>query len=297
MKIRFFIADRLMLIIVLLVPFAFTACRTQTAATLPLAKSFSHTEVVSDTSPSSATFTRIPETGVWIRSAHSQDSLMLEIKTRDTLTLQSLLVNGVSIVIDPKAGTKPIIGMTFPAARSEMMRRQDEILLDARQQNDTIPARFAFNPAPWVEAIQKRETIITTEEGSQFADRQNASISLEDNGELVYRVRFAFEQLGISAEDQQRISIGVISRLHQAQMAGGQGGAVATRPDIQGRDRRQTQSPQRQQPMPRPRFIPVNAWIAILINEEMPEVAPKDEEGSTTAAPGSDSDDIYFRRQ
>ena len=293
---RIYKATGLLLLTLFLIPLTFTSCKTQSGANLPIAKSFSHKEVISGQNGSAPDFTRIPESGVWIRSIHQEDSIMLEIRTRDTLTLRSLLVNGVSIWVDPEAGTNQEIGITFPAARSEMMRRQEELLTERQQQNDTIAPRIMFNPNIWVEAIQKREAVITDPRGTRFANKADASVSMAENGDLVYRVRFSFDQLGISKTDQQRISAGVVSDLHQAQMAGGQGGAVATRPTIQGRDRQQTQRPPRQQ-MPRQRFIPVNAWIALLINEELPPSKPVTDQENSQANPANNTDDVYFRRQ
>lgn len=289
--------DSMMMLSIFVILLAFTSCRTQTGATLPTAKSFTHDELVSGREGVSVGHIRIPESGIWIRSVHDNDSISIEIRARDTLTLRSLLVNGVSIWVDPKAETNEKIGVTFPAARSEMMRRQEELLREMQQENDTVAPRLVFNTATWVDAIQKRDPVLTHPSGTRFADKRNASVALDSNGDLVYKVRFGFDQLDVSASEQQRISVGVVSNLHQAQVIGGQGGAVATRPTIQSRDQQQALRTPRQQP-PRMRFIPVNAWIAILINEKLPpETDTETDQENSSAGNRMDSDDIYFRRE
>ncbi|MFW5708465.1 MAG: hypothetical protein ACOC12_11110, partial [Bacteroidota bacterium] len=130
-----------------------------------------------------------------------------------------------------------------------------------------------------------RQAVITDTRGTRLADKETATLSLNHRGELVYLVRFEFARLGISGEDQQRISIGIVAELHQAQLASSGGGGMATRPNITERERQQRQS--RAVRAPRMMLIPVNAWMAFLINEEMTE-DPSRQESS------EDSDDVYF---
>ena len=273
------------------------SCRTILPPALPVSQSHSHETASALETDSQNGFVRMPDSRVRVKSIHDSDSIELEIRTADTLTLRSLLINGVSVWFDPKAERNTSFGISFPAARSEMMRRQEQIIREHEEQRrqrmeqgDTIPRPIPFNPRMWVEAMQDRQPVVKDQEGTRFAERENAQIFLDKNGELVYKVRFAFSQMGVSGEDQKRISIGIVSELHRAQLASPGGGGVATRPDISDRDRRQ--QPRTTQPQQRPvrmNLIPVNTWMAFLINEEMPE----NQDEAESKREMRDNDDVY----
>jgi hypothetical protein len=273
------------IILVLAALTTFTSCRSTMMASLPTAQSYTHDQKETLEADTLGGFVFLPDTRVKVRSIHDTDSLWIEVRTSDTLSLRSMLINGTSVFIDPEAGKSSKFGISFPAARSEMMRRQEEILQQAQSENDTVPVTIQFDAAFWVDAMQKRDAVITDSRGTRFVDHQTASVSLNGDGELVYLVRFSFSQFEISGEEQQRISIGVLSQLHQAQMASPGGGGVATRPNITERERQQRQAqPSR---IPRLRLIPINSWMAFLINEEMTEDTSQNN-------PSKGNDDVYF---
>ncbi len=284
------------LLVLFSISIIFHSCRSILPPALPLAQSHSSETASALTAGSQGGFVRMPDSRVRVKSIHGPDSIELEIRTADTLTLRSLLINGMSVWLDPEAGRNAKFGVSFPAARAEMMRRQEEIIREHEEtrrrrleQDDTIPRPIPFNPELWVEALQDRQPVVRDNSGTRFAERRNAQIFLDKNGELVYRIRFAFSQLGISGEDHQRLSVGVVSELHRAQLASPGGGGVATRPDISDRDRRQ--QPRTAQPQQRPvrmNLIPVETWMAFLINEEMPEEKEKENKREVR-----DMDDVY----
>ncbi len=280
------ISIRLFLMVFVVASLAtFNSCRTTTPAVLPKAQSFSVQQEEALQADTTGGFVRMPDTRVMVRSLHSDDSLWIEVRTSDTLSLRSMLINGLSIFIDPEAGKSTKFGVNFPAARSEMLKRQEEIMKQASSENDSVPPQIKFDTAYWVDIMKTRQAVITDTLGTRFADKETATLSLNHRGELVYLVRFEFARLGISGEDQQRISIGIVAELHQAQLASSGGGGMATRPNITERERQQRQS--RAVRAPRMMLIPVNAWMAFLINEEMTE-DPSRQESS------EDSDDVYF---
>ncbi|TVQ16633.1 MAG: hypothetical protein EA361_03825 [Bacteroidetes bacterium] len=232
-------------------------------------------------------FSFLPDSRIKTRSIHDADSIWLEIRTSDTLTIRSLVINGMTVFFDPEAKKNQKFGISIPAARAEMLRRHDATPAEnATKSSDTIQPALMFDPSQWVEAIRLREAVVRDNKGTRFASTENVKLFMDDNNELVYLIRFAFDQMGVSGEELQRISIGIVSQLHQAQLAGQQGGGgVATRPNISDRNRQQPRQTTQQRPI-RMRLIPVNTWQVLLINEQPPEE-------KSDATDSSDRDDVY----
>lgn len=234
-------------------------------------------------------FSFLPDSLVKTRSIHDADSIWFEIRISNPLAIRSVIINGMSVFFDPEARKNQKFGVSIPAARAEMLRRQEAANGEKKAQPaDTLEPAPMFDPSQWVEAIRMREAVLTDTKGTRFAGEEAVKLFLDDNNELVYQIRFAFDQMGVSGEEVQRISIGIVSQLHQAQLAGSQGGGgVATRPNISDRDRNRQQP--RQTPQQRPstmRLIPVEAWQVLLINEK-----PTEEQND--ANDSMDTDDIY----
>jgi hypothetical protein len=210
-----------------------------------------------------------PGTRVLIRTIFDADTLSMEVRTRDTLSLASMLVNGVTIWLDPTSKQNQTYGIAFPAARSEMMRQLNEPTKKITHEEDSIPHPEVVSLAKWVEAIQKREVIVTDNKGTRFAEKHVASVELNE-GYLIYNARIAFSQMDVSVLEQKTISIGILSEIHQAILLGQHGGGgVATRPNISDRNRQQQQPSQRTQPRPnRMAQIPVKGWILFNLHSE-----------------------------
>jgi len=234
-----------------------------------------------------------PGTRVLIRTIYDADTLALEVRTRDTLSLGSMLINGVTIWVDPASKQNQKYGVAFPAARSEMMRRQQDTMKKMMNEEDSIQHQEALNLAHWVEAIQKREVIVTDNKGTRFADKNVASVRLSDDGFLIYNIKLAFSQLEVTLLEQKTISIGILSEIHQAVLLNQQGGGgVATRPNISDRNRQQ-QPHQRTQPRPQRMLqIPVKGWILFNLHKESQQEGT---ETGTEKPVDTDKDDIYFR--
>ena len=244
--------------LLLMIVAALSSCSNITTGSLPTGRSF----LVGDSAIENDLhrgFTELPNTRIWIRSLLSSDSVFVEVRARDTLSLRSLLINGVSIWIDPQGKQRESFGVTFPAARAEILRRQEEIFQQMREQGDTVRT-IPFEHAFWVESMQQRNNVITDNRGTRFATPSQAWMELAPDGSLVYRVGLAFSQLGITADTLPSFSVGVISERHQAQLINqGQGAQRTGASDPSGRPRQaSTQPAERTQRMG---LIPVRSWI------------------------------------
>jgi hypothetical protein len=204
-------------------------------------------------------FTIFPDTRVMLRSIHDNDSLYLEVKIEDRIALRSVLTNGLTVWIDPKAGRNETYGMAFTAARAEMLGRREELLRELEKEEADTAALLRFATHTWVEAVNQREVVVKDLKGTRFADKGVASVSLDENSNLIYNMKFSFSQLDLKPQEVERISIGVISQIHQAQIAGGQQGGISGPPGTGTRSRPQQTTIR---PMRLPQ-VPVNSWIVI----------------------------------
>jgi hypothetical protein len=215
-----------------------------------------------------------PENKVFVRALYDSDSIMVEVRTNDTLSVRSMLVNGMTIWLDPKGKQNREFRVTYQAARSELFRESDE-------------GASRFETTRLAQRIQDRGAVLTDNKGTRFVDKNTARITFDERGNLVYVIRMAFSQLGTTAENLNELSIGVTSELHQAVMATNQGGGgIATRPNIG--ERRPQQQNQNQQRMPRFMAIPINNWVLLSMNttsDQQPKVAGD-----------KSDDDIYFKK-
>jgi hypothetical protein len=268
--------------IMLLILMAAGSCKTvkqQPSFTAPAWQQGNEAAMMAD---SLGGYVFFPGTKVLARTTFSADTITTEIRTSDTLSLRSLLVNGVSLFFDPTGKQEPKFGIAFPAARSEMLRRQDEFLII--NPGDSIRRIPPFNTAMWVQTVQSRKAVLTDKQGTRFAEDGSASVFLENN-ELVYRVKLAFSQIDTAILQQQRISVGIFSEVHQAVNTSSQGGGgIATRPNIGDNERRPPAASR--QPMMRMRQIPVKGWILFQLHQG--GVAPAQEKSKRNG------DDVYF---
>jgi hypothetical protein len=214
------------------------------------------------------------ENKVFVRTLYDADSIMVEVRTSDTISLRSMLVNGMTIWLDPEGKQNRNFRVTYPAARSEMFRTSDEGV-------------SRFETRRLVQRIQERGAVLTDDKGTRFVDNQVARITYDERGNLTYVIRMAFSQLGTSMDALNALSIGVTSDLHQAVMANNQGGGgIATRPNIGERNRPQQQPQQHRPTGPRIMAIPINNWLL---------VSMRNEPAQPNVAGDKSGDDIYFR--
>lgn len=231
-------------------------------------------------------FVSLPGNNVLVRTTFSRDTVTAEIHTKDTLSFISMLINGTSVWFDPSGKKNQQYGVSFPAARSELLRKQKEFMRE--NENDSLPPRLmTTNFRDWVDMVQSRDAAMTDKKGTRFVGDNLASVNMSSAGELVYRVKFAFSQLDTSYVDQNVISVGVISEIHQAVLLNSQGGGVATRPDISDRDRRRPSQQSNQRRPSQLSQIPINGWVLFLLNEKNINESPSGK---------SKDDDVYFRQ-
>jgi hypothetical protein len=264
---------------------ALTSCSATKNTPGFVANSYKATDYSSMQADSLGGYVFFPDTRVLVRSTFTSDSLMTEIRTADTLSLYSMVGNGVTFWIDPSGKKTEKFGVAYPAARSEMMKRQADF--QRENQNDTVKRYMRFSLSDLVGFISNRSAALTDKKGTRFVDNDVAKVYLDTNGELVYEIKFAFSQLDTVPTGETRISIGVDSQIHQAVIASSQGGGIATRPNITDRERRTQQQRPQQRPM-RMNQIPVNGWVLFVVNAEPLKM-------STPTAPESKEDDIYYR--
>lgn len=211
-------------------------------------------------------FVFLADSLVKVRSFHGQDSIWIEVKAHKEISSRSMLINGLSIWLDPEAKKNEKYGISFPAARAEMLRRQDELLRKMRESGDSLKP-MPFDPQPWVDAVNERNAVVKEKNGTRFAGTDIAKVYLDHDGKLVYRIRFSFSQMGVDKEEISRFSIGVVSEQHQAQLLGAnQGSSVATGASRGHRSRTAPDAPSR--PDQRVRLVPVKDWVVFLLNPE-----------------------------
>lgn len=287
-------------LILLMILSASVSCKTaKNVAPTQMARSYSSDQHEYMLSDSLNGYVFLENTAVKVRTTFESDTVMVEFRTGDRLSIRSILINGVSVWLDPKGEKQQKFGIDFPAARSEILRRfqesqqqsQDSASEEGEAASDTIsPPPPVFNAEEWVNSLQNRNAVITDSTGTRFADPSVYRVFLDKNGELVYQIKFSFGQLGIETDELKSLSVGIISQLHQAVLQGSQGGGgIATRPDISDRNR----APRPQQPTQRPtraQLIPVEGWILFLLTNDPIELENKIEYHKNTG------DDIYDPR-
>jgi len=214
-------------------------------------------------------FVLLPNSRVLVRSKFNDDSIFVEIRTRDSLSMRSMLTNGLSVWFDPDAKENEKYSINIPAARAEMMRRQEEFLQRMHEGGDTL-RRFRFDYAAWAQFADNTRKVITDTRGTYFDEANQARIFYSPVGGLVYNISFGFSQAGIEREKAQKFSVGVISERHQAQLQGASQSQMGGPRDMYGRQRQQPSS--RQQRPERLGLIPVKGWIVFTLPDDKPEL-------------------------
>ncbi|TVQ92864.1 MAG: hypothetical protein EA393_03080 [Bacteroidetes bacterium] len=209
----------------------------------------------------------IPNSRVLVRTRHDEDSIFIEVRTRDSLSMRSMLTNGLSIWIDPQAKQNENYGVNIPAARAEMMRRQEETFQRIREEGDTLQ-RFSFDYASWTKSVSEKRFVITDKRGTRFDESDQVQILYTAEGGLVYTVRFGFSQAGIDKEKAEKFSVGVVSERHQAQMPATGQSQMRGPTDRYGRARQQP--PTREQRPERLGLISVKGWIVFTLTDDKP---------------------------
>ncbi len=252
-------------LVIILVGFIY-ACSSITSA--PLSQVGSHpTQNLSEVPDDGYAY--IADSVIQIRSLFTDDSIRIQAKTSHPVAIRSILTNGVSIWVDHKGKRNEDYGISFPAARSEMLRKQEEIMEQLQQKGDTVKS-IPFNPQKWVQLVNERDAVIIDKQGTQFADTNIARLWMDDiRRTLHYDIRLSLTQMGIDREKSAQVSVGFSSEVHQAQLLSGQGGGMAVSGDNFGRSRRQTE-----QQLERARLIPVKGWILFLLDDDSAADAP-----------------------
>ncbi|MFW5892149.1 MAG: hypothetical protein ACOCUQ_01975 [Bacteroidota bacterium] len=217
--------------------------------------------------PNSEHFVELPETEVSVRSTHSTDSLWIEIVTNDFVTIQSMIINGVSVWIDPEAENNETFGISFPAARAQMIKRyqQNKSKVDSASNDSVVMPRFEMKK--WVELMKKQRKVVKDKKGTMFDDRNQGTMDLSPTRVLTYLVRFSWEQLGIDPEEKSRISIGVISESPQLIVQDNRQQQSMAPRDPYGRTTPVRPPPQEDRPQ-RMELISVKGWIAFYLDAQ-----------------------------
>jgi len=212
-------------------------------------------------------FVFIPNSRVLVRTMHDEDSIFIEIRTRDSLSMRSMLTNGLSVWFDPQAKQNETYGINVPAARAEMMRRQEETFERIREEGDTLQ-RFTFDYASWTKSVSEKRFVITDKRGTRFDESDQVRISYTAEAGLAYNIRFGFSQAGIDKEKVDKFSVGVVSERHQAQMPNTGQSQMGGPTDRYGRPRQQPAA--RQDRPERLGLISVKGWIVFTLSEDKP---------------------------
>ena len=211
-------------------------------------------------------FVFIPNSRVLLRTRHDEDSIFIEIRTRDSLSMRSMLTNGLSVWFDPQAKQNEKYGINIPAARAEMMRRQEEVLQRMSETGDTLqPIRFDY--AAWTKNVSGSRAVITDSRGTRFDESDQVVLRYSAVEGLVYYIRFGFSQAEIDKDKVDKFSVGVVSERHQAQMPNTGQSQMGGPTDRYGRQRQQ---PSRQQRPERLGLIPVKGWIIFTLEDDKP---------------------------
>jgi len=217
--------------------------------------------------PSAEYFIELPGTAVSVRSTHSPDSLWIEIVTNDFITIQSMIINGVSVWVDPEAETNETYGISFPAARAQMIKRYQQNRSNGDSSPNDSVAPPPFEMEKWVELMKKQRKVVKDKNGTMFDDENQGLLDLNETRVLTYFVRFSWDQLGIDPEEKSKISIGVISESPQlATQDNRQQQSMAPR-DPYGRTTPRRPPPQDDRPQ-RMALIPVKGWIAFYFDAQ-----------------------------
>ncbi len=210
-----------------------------------------------------------PNTQIAVKTVYSKDSIRIWLKTSDEVTVASLLINGLSVWIDPDAGKSQNSGVIYPSASFSVIREQLERstdTLELKEDSDTL----GFDISKLVKSIKDRGAVVQMGQRARFAEKEQAMIFVENNREINYVTTLSFSALNIKDVENRRISIGVYSRNLPPPQQENQRphGQVGPRDPRYPQDRH---SPHRDPRTQQRQLKTIDAWMIIVLNEEKQE--------------------------
>ncbi len=214
-------------------------------------------------------FVYFPETQIAIKTVYSKDSVSFWLKTSDEVTVASLLINGLSVWVDPDAGKSQNSGVIYPSASFSVIREQVERSKDPLKLEDDSDT-LGFDISKLVKSINDRGAVIQMGHRARFAEKEQAVIFMENNRAINYVATLPFSALNITDVEGRKISIGVYSKnmpppQQESQRPHGQ---VGPRDPRYPQDR---YSPHRDQRTQQRQLKTIEAWMIIVLNEEKVE--------------------------
>ncbi len=214
-------------------------------------------------------FVYFSETKLEVLGLYNEDSVRFWLRTSDPRTSAGLLLNGLSVWIDPSAETNQDFGVIYPSAshtliQKEMKRLRDTVNID----NDTLDDR-RFDVSRLIKSVEFRKAVVQTVDGTNFATAQQARFYSDSDKTLNYVVTLSFSELGIGKQEDLRISVGAISEGMELP----RNDSYNRYPGTTGPGDRRGYPPGRHYPQKEPVEqekppISVNAWMVFVFNGE-----------------------------
>lgn len=151
-----------------------------------------------------------PDTKIALRTRYNNDSIRIWLRVADQPSTAALLVNGLTIFLDPDAKKKRNTGVIFPSASHSVIREEVERSRDTlriKEESDTL----GFDISRLVRSIKDRGAVIQMGERAVFAKKDQANIFVDENKVVNYIITFPFSALNIADPEDKKISVGVVS--------------------------------------------------------------------------------------
>lgn len=244
-------------------------------------------------------FTLFPDSMIAVRSVHDEDSLHIEVITKDYVRQRSMLINGVSIWIDFENEKKMSHGITFPAARAVMRKQSPDSSAppapgekpeETVNKNDSVrpPKPPPFDVNYWVKRMNQENVVVKDTNGTRFDRHNQGRIKRNESNLLIYSVHLGWDQFNTNPSELKKFSVGIISDPpRMIQNGSAQQSSMGTPRDPYGRPlpRRPDPSTDVKRGIPQ---VSINKWITYYLDLSTYEKDLADSEKSDRKV-----DDVY----
>ena len=193
---------------------------------------------------------------VWIKVYHNADGVKIQLIANDEMTQQKLLMNGLTVYIDPTGKEKDKYAVIFPSAMSLMKQRMQAggLMQPPGQGGEPMPGmipgqgqapgldgtqgqpnanqdprRRKPDPSGIAQQMNMKGAMFDVDGDSRFAGISLAKLTITDTKQICYNITLPYSIFEIKNLAPAFVGIGVLSEYVQMQMpegapGGGMGG-------------------------------------------------------------------------
>lgn len=244
---------------------AFSSCRT---VELQRASSVRQ-EVLQPQIALTDEFIQFHEDGIMGLVSHNDTDMQVQLIISEPGLQMRLLVMGLTIWVDSTAGRQQEVGIVFPGSGMVRRPRPEGAERPQARERNAERERPAFDPRPLLEIVRQRNKVFHIGQRAQFIeDSEMASVFLDEEDKLHYRIVLPFDKLGVKEPATARLSVGVVSELPAA----GPEQQQQRQPDM---GRPGYGYPRQDPGMRQQAMQPINSWVIFTFNQKQ-EGTPAD---------------------